>query len=133
MLSKNFEYTGHFLYLPNISPPMSEAPSSATASRRRKRWPFEGDVAEAFVGHATFVGGFGGAGEPAFVDAAAVGAVGVVVAGVELDAAAWMEEAARHPGGREAQEPLGRVERLRKGFADVVFGYNGRDLHRLLP
>ena len=45
-------------------------------------------VAEALVGDAAFVGGLGGGGEPAFVNAAAVGAVSIGVVGMELEAQA---------------------------------------------
>ena len=65
------------------------------------------DVAEAFVGRAVFVGGGRGGGEPAFVDAAAVQAVGVEVVGVELEPLAGLEEGARHPAGREAEQAAG--------------------------
>ena len=44
------------------------------------------------VGGAAFVGGDGGRGEPTFVDAAAVQAVGVGVIGVELDTEAGLEK-----------------------------------------
>ena len=68
-------------------------------------------VAEALVGHAAFVGGLGRRGEPALVNAAAVGAVGVGVVGVELDAQAGLEEGARDPVGREAQQAAGVLQR----------------------
>ena len=89
-------------------------------------------VAEALVVGAALVGGDGGGGEPAFVDAAAVQAVGVGVIGVEFDAEAGLEEGARHPGGGEAEETagggeLGLNEALRGFFDDLEIedGGNG--------
>ena len=66
---------------------------------------------EPLVGHAALVGGFGGAGEPALVDPAAVEAVGVVVVGVEADPLAGVEKTPRHPGGREPEEALPGLQR----------------------
>ena len=86
------------------------APQSATAWRSVKRSFADDAVAQALVGHAAFVGGLGGGGEPAFVNAAAVGAVGVGVVGVELDAQAGLEEGARDPVGREAQQAAGVLQ-----------------------
>ena len=93
MLSKNFEYTGQRLYLSNIGLPMSRAPASATASRSVNRSPSKRDVAQAFVRHAAFVGGFGRAGKPALVDAAAIRTVGVPIVRMQLDALARMQKA----------------------------------------
>ena len=81
---------------------------------------FEGAEGEPFVPDAAFVGGFGRAGEPALVDAAAVGPVGIEVAREELDAAAGMQEGARHPGGREAQEAAAFVEGAVEDFGDAI-------------
>jgi hypothetical protein len=61
-------------------------------------------VAQAFVRHAAFVGGFGGRSEPAFIDAAAIRAVGVRVVGMQLEAQPRLEKRARHPRGREAEQ-----------------------------
>jgi len=77
-------------------------------------------IAQAFVGDAAFVGGLGGGGEPAFVNAAAVGAVGVGVVGVELDAQAGLEERAGHPGGREAQQAVSLLQNCFDKGADVL-------------
>ena len=91
---------------------------AAIRDRLAQREPLFADdaVAEALVGHATLVGGLGRGGEPALVNAAAVGAVGVGVVGVELDAQARLEEGARHPVGREAQQAAGvSARRLRRG------------------
>ena len=60
---------------------------------------FDADVAEAFVGQAVFVGGIGRAGEPAFVDAAAISPVGVPIVGMQFDPLAGVQKAAGHPGG----------------------------------
>src|SRR5690606_14989934 len=60
------------------------------------------NVGETFVGIAALVGGFGGGAEPAFVDAAAIEAVGVGVVGVKFDAEAGLEEGAGNPVGSEA-------------------------------
>ena len=63
------------------------------------------DVGEAFVGRGQrTVGGLGGGGEPAFVDAAAMSAENVEIARIEFQAAAGHEEGARHPAGREADD-----------------------------
>ena len=43
-------------------------------------------------------------GEPALVDAAAVQAVGVEIVGMKLEPLARLEERARHPARREAQQ-----------------------------
>ena len=115
MLSKNFEYTGHLPYFFQIALPTMVAPQSATAWRSVKRSLADDAVAQALVRHAAFVGGLGGGGEPALVNAAAVGAVGVGVVGMQLDAQAGLEEGARHPGGREAQQAAGVLQR---GFDD---------------
>ena len=72
---------------------------------------FEGDEGEAFVGAGErAVVGRGGGGEPAFVDAAAIAAQGVVVVGVEFDAPAGDAEGARDPGGGEAEDAAALFE-----------------------
>src|SRR6185295_2400988 len=48
--------------------------------------------------------------EPAFVDAAAIRAVGVGVVWMQLDAQAGLEERARHPVGRQAKQTAGAGE-----------------------
>lgn len=60
---------------------------------------FEGAEAESFVPDAAFVGGFGGAGEPTFIDTTPIGPEGIKIIGMEFDAAAGMEEAAWNPRG----------------------------------
>ena len=102
-------------------------------ARRVKRSLADHAVAQALVRHAAFVGGLGGGGEPALVNAAAVGAVGVDVVRVQLDAQAGLEERARHPGGRQAQQAAGVLQGgfdegldvLGDGFerSDCVHGY----------
>src|SRR5262245_42455530 len=69
---------------------------------------------------AAFVGRLGRAGEPAFVDAAAIGPIGIKVAGKELDTAAWVQKRARHPRGREPQEAAALVEGPLEDFGDVI-------------
>jgi len=74
----------------------------------------EGDVAEPLVRFTVFVRRFRRATEPTLVDTTAMSAIGVPVAGRELDALAGMQEAARHPGGGQPQQStagvhLGRV------------------------
>ena len=63
------------------------------------------DVAQAFVGRGErAVGGLGGGGEPALVDAAAMSAEDVEIARIEFQAPAGHQERARHPAGREAHD-----------------------------
>ena len=111
MLSKNFEYTGQRLYLSNIALPISAAAGFGHRVAQRETLAFERDVAQPFVGRAIFVGRFGRAGEPALVDAAAMGAVSVPIGRGELDPLAGMQEAARHPGGSQPQQPAAGVQR----------------------
>ena len=75
---------------------------------------------QSLVGHAALGGGFGRAGEPPLVDAATVEAVGVVVVGVEADPLAGMEEAPRHPGGRQPEDSLAGGERPVERGADIL-------------
>ena len=73
------------------------------------------------------VGGVGRAGEPAFVDAAAMGAVSVPIARGELDSLAGVQKSPRHPSGREPQQALAGVESPVQhgpqivGFDDVIW------------
>ncbi len=104
----------------NIASPISCAPASATASRSKNSLAFELAEAQPFVPHAAFVRGFGGAGEPAFVDAAAMCAVGVPIVGVQLDPLAGMQKRPRHPRGRQPQQPLAGIECALQNRANVV-------------
>ena len=85
MLSKNFEYTGQRLYLLEHRLADELRAGLGDGIAQQELLAFELAEAEAFVPHAAFVGGFGRAGEPALVDAAAVRAVGVPIVGVQLD------------------------------------------------
>ena len=77
------------------------------------------DVAQAFVGRGQrSVGGLGGGGEPAFVDAAAMSAENVQIARIELQASAGHQEGARHPAGREAHNAFSGGQ----GLANVAGG-----------
>ncbi len=73
------------------------------------------DVAEAFIiGGERAVGGLGGGGEPALVDAAAMTAEDVEIARIELETSTRHKEGARHPAGGEADHTFAGGER----FAD---------------
>jgi len=65
---------------------------------------FEQAVAQPFVRCAVFVHRFSGAGEPTLVDPSAMHAQGIPVIRVQLDPFARLQEAARHPRGREPQQ-----------------------------
>ena len=108
MLSKNFEYTGQRLYL--LEHRLADELRAGFGDRvaQQKLLALELAEAQPFVPHAAFVGGFGRAGEPALVDAAAMGAVGVPIVGMQLDPLAGMQKRPRHPGGREPQQALRR-------------------------
>ncbi len=86
---------------------MSVAPHSADGLLQREAVPAHDDIAEAFVRRAVFVGRGRGGGEPAFVDAAAIQAVGVEIVGMQLEALARLEERARHPARREPEQAAG--------------------------
>ena len=64
-------------------------------------------VAQPFIRDPAFVGRFGGGSKPALVNAAAIGAVGVGVVRVQLDAQAGLQERAGDPIGCEPQQTLG--------------------------
>jgi len=79
--------------------------------------PARDAVAEPLVGHAALIGGLGGRGKPALVNAAAMGAIGVGVVRVQLDAQAGLEEGARNPIRREAQQAAALLQGgFRQGF-----------------
>ena len=52
-------------------------------------------VAQPLVGRAAFVGGLGGGGEPAFIDAAAVRAEGVVIVRMEFEPSPRLQQLRR--------------------------------------
>ena len=120
MLSKNFEYTGQRLYL--LEHGVADEPRAGFGDRvaEQKLFAVELAEAEAFVPHAAFVGGFGRAGEPALVDAAAMGAVGVPIVGMQLDPLAGMQKRARHPGRRQPQQSFAGVECPVQQAADII-------------
>ena len=70
----------------------------------------EDGVAQPFVGRAVVVGRLGRAGEPAFVDAAAMGAQGVPIGRRQLDSLAGMEKTPRHPVGRQPQNAFAGIQ-----------------------
>src|SRR5262245_5177363 len=72
-------------------------PGFSDGVAERKSLPAESDVAQPLVGQAAFIGGFGGAGEPAFVNATAISAIGIPIVGMQFDSLAGMQEAARNP------------------------------------
>ena len=91
---------------------------------------FEEHIAQPFVGRAIFVGRFGGAGEPTLVDAAAMGAEGIPIVGMQLDPFAGMQEAAGNPSGREPQQALAGIEGAGENRSDVMHsgaGLEARD------
>ena len=101
--------------------------------REREAAVADHDVAQPFVGGAAFVGGDGGGREPTFVDAAAVQTISVGVIRMQLDAQTGLEERARDPSGREAQQTagagkLGLDEALRGFFNDLQIE-DGGDRH----
>jgi len=69
------------------------------------------DVAQPLIGkRCRAVGGLGGRGEPALVDASAVSAKGVQVIGVELQAATRNHEGSRNPARRQPQDTTGCID-----------------------
>jgi len=68
------------------------------------------DIAEALILGRAFIGGRRGGGEPALVDAAAVGAERIDVLRRQLDAPAGHQEGARHPGGGQPQQSFAGLE-----------------------
>ncbi len=129
MLSKNLEYTGQRWYLSNIALPTRSRAAFGHGVGQREPLAFERDVAQALVRRAVFVGRFGGAGEPALVDTAAMRAERVPVARRQLDPLAGMQKAARHPGGRKPQQSAAGVEGAREGLLHVVLLENRRCCH----
>ena len=89
---------------------------------QQKTLPFERDVAEAFVGKSAFIGRFGGAGKPSLVDAAALGSIGVPVAGIQFEPSSRMEKAARNPVGDQPQNPLSAGHRAVQMFLYFALG-----------
>ena len=86
--------------------------------------PSNDDVAQALVRRAVFVGRGRGGGEPAFVDAAAVQAVGVKIVRVQLQALARLkEERGTQHGARRSRPPVAEISASTKcaTFALSVF------------
>ena len=82
-----------------------------------------------FVVRAIVVRGFGGGGEPALVDAAAVESERVQIIGVEFQPFAGLQKGARHPARGESQQSPGRGKgAFHQGFdiagagGEIVFG-----------
>jgi len=78
-------------------------------------------VAQSLVRHAPFVGRLGGGAEPALVDAAAIQPIGVRVVRMQLEPQPRLQERARHPSGREPEQPAGFLEGSVYVFADILF------------
>ena len=91
------------------SAPRSSSPASATASLSSTRCPSIIDIAEAFVGwRARSVGGLRGGGEPALVDAAAMRAQRIEIAGSSFR---------RPPGIRKERGTQQGAKRKRPSFS----------------
>jgi len=74
-------------------------------------------IAQAFVGHASFIGRFGCRSEPALVNPPTIRPVGVGVVRVQLESQAGLEEGARDPIGCETKLAAGPPDfRLRLGL-----------------
>jgi len=105
-------------WLPD-GPADERRPGVLKGLREREAFLADNDIIQTFVPRAAFVRGRRGGGEPAFVDAAAVQAVGVGIIGMQLDAQAGLEERARHPVRREAQQSA-RAGKFGSDFAAGV-------------
>jgi hypothetical protein len=90
---------------------------------KEKFLTFEQAKAQTLVPHATFVCRFGGAGEPTFIDTAAVGTVGIQIGRIELDATSRVEKTARNPSWRKSQQTAAGVEGSVKNLGDTIFVY----------
>ncbi len=86
-------------------------------------------VAQTFVGRTAVIGGLGGAGEPTFVNAAPMRAQGVPIGRGQLDSLAGVHEVARHPVGRQPQQPLAGRQGTVQDLAHVVPFHNFRCAH----
>src|SRR2546423_169698 len=69
---------------------------------------------------AAFVSCFRRAGKPPFINTAALRAIGVQILRMQLDPAARMEKAPRHPGWGQSQQPLSLVESPVENLGDVI-------------
>ena len=102
-LSKNLQSRFQPPYFRITSAPRNRSPAVSMASFSRTFLPLKLDVAQALIRRGErAVGGFGGGGKPAFVDAAAVRAQSVEIARVELETSAGHQESAGNPAGGEA-------------------------------
>src|SRR5262245_15919616 len=72
----------------------------------------ENYVTQALVGRRARVGGRGSRGEPAFVNAAAIGAERVQILGRQFEASTGHQKRARHPGWGQTQDAGARGNRL---------------------
>ena len=87
------------------------------------------DVAESLVGGCSLVGGRGRRGEPALVDAAAVGAQRVEVLACQLESAARHQERTRHPGRSQPQDPFTTFESRAHPRGQVFIAHRSSSLH----
>ena len=108
-LSKNLQSTFQPPCSRMTSAPRNSSPMRLDGFLQQDALAVDGDVAEALVvRRAGAVGGVGGGGEPALVDAAAVRAERVEIARIELQTAARHQERSRHPAGRKPHDALAR-------------------------
>ena len=85
------------------SAPRNSSPSGLDGFLQQDLLAVEFDVAQAFVLRGErAVGGFGGGGEPALVDAAAMRAERVQIARIELQPPAGHQKRSGHPAGRQS-------------------------------
>ena len=87
--------------------PRNASPCVSIASFRSDALAVDGDVAESLVlRRSGSVVGIGRRGEPALVDAAAVGAEGVEIARVQLQPASGHQKRSGNPAGRQPDKPV---------------------------
>ena len=80
----------------------------------------EDAVAQSLVWGAAVVGGLGGAGEPAFVDAAAVCAQGIPIGRGKFDPLAGVQEVPRHPGGGQPQQSAAGIQGTAQNRPNII-------------
>ena len=117
-----------FEALPDILADQARAFLGHGIAQRERPLAFDDDIAQALVRRGAFVRRGRGRGEPAFVDAAALGAERVEILRSQLDAPAGHEEGTRHPGGRQPQNPFACLDGPLDGVGDgwVRNGWPGR-------
>ncbi len=130
MLSKNFEYTGQRLYWSKIVRADQIGTPFGDGVTEQELFAFEQTKAESFVPNATFVGRFGRAAEPAFIDSAAIGSESVVVARMQFDPSSRMQERAGNPSGCQAQQSARGIDgRIQNGGDTVTLNQPFIQLH----